>query len=143
MVKFRPDLMEAVLAWSVGGSFMNVIKMVDVYEVGKQRCIVASTWNMSCCTSCMPWNYAMQDMSILRIYENRSTEHGSFCIALDMSHFVYIQGSLVRAMRQISQVIQELQNAVTLMGDDTLLDKIKKANESIKRDVMFAASLYL
>lgn len=33
MLKFRPDLMEAVMAWSKGASFMDVIKMVDTYEV--------------------------------------------------------------------------------------------------------------
>ncbi|GMH32302.1 hypothetical protein BSKO_00136 [Bryopsis sp. KO-2023] len=84
LAKFRPELMEAVMAWSKGGAFTDVIKMVDVYE-----------------------------------------------------------GSLVRAMRQLCQVISDLEVAVSVMGESTLLDQVRKARETIQRDVMFAASLYL
>lgn len=57
--------------------------------------------------------------------------------------YCLLQGSLVRAIRQLSQVIRELESAISLMGEGTLLEKTKQANQSIQRDVMFAASLYL
>lgn len=53
------------------------------------------------------------------------------------------QGSLVRAFRRIEELLRQLVAAVRVIGDQELAAKFEEASESIKRGVVFAASLYL
>ena len=46
-------------------------------------------------------------------------------------------------IRQVHRVLMELEDAVVLTGQQELQDKINAAQDLIKRDVIFAASLYL
>ena len=41
MRRFKPDLMEAAMAWSQGAKFGDIVKLVDIYEV---RVLVACLW---------------------------------------------------------------------------------------------------
>eukprot|EP00803_Ostreobium_quekettii_P000360 evm.model.scf_2577.3 EVM.evm.TU.scf_2577.3 scf_2577:12172-20282(+) len=82
--RFRPDLMEATLAWSNGAKFSDALKLVEVYE-----------------------------------------------------------GSLVRAIRRLDQLLREVEGAVQLMGDKQLAETVAAAASSLERDIIFAASLYL
>ena len=46
-------------------------------------------------------------------------------------------------IRHVHRVLEELEAAVKLTGQVELQEKIQTAQESIKRDVIFAGSLYL
>ncbi len=53
------------------------------------------------------------------------------------------EGSLVRAIRRIEEVLQQLMAGARAIGETDLEQKFSKAGMQIKRDIIFAASLYL
>ncbi|KAK9827440.1 hypothetical protein WJX74_002542 [Apatococcus lobatus] len=53
------------------------------------------------------------------------------------------EGSLVRAIRRIEEVLQQLITASRAIGEIDLQQKFATASTAIKRDIIFAASLYL
>lgn len=54
-----------------------------------------------------------------------------------------VQGSLVRAVRRIEEVLRQLSAGVHAVGDMELEQLFEQTRERIKRDIIFAASLYL
>lgn len=52
-------------------------------------------------------------------------------------------GSLVRAIRRLEELLRQLAAALRAVGDTDLAEKFEAAIEKIKRDVIFAASLFL
>ncbi|KAI3832184.1 hypothetical protein MKX03_012743 [Papaver bracteatum] len=53
------------------------------------------------------------------------------------------EGSLIRAIRRLEEVLQQLTEAAKSVGDTQLEAKFQEAVTKIKRDIVFAASLYL
>lgn len=53
------------------------------------------------------------------------------------------EGSLVRATRRLDELMGQLAAAAAAVGDMALAAKIREAGETIRRDIMFAASLYI
>ncbi|KXZ46677.1 hypothetical protein GPECTOR_41g641 [Gonium pectorale] len=53
------------------------------------------------------------------------------------------EGSLVRATRRLDELMGQLAAAAAAVGDLELAAKIRAAAETIRRDIMFAASLYI
>lgn len=53
------------------------------------------------------------------------------------------EGSLIRAIRRLEEVLQQLIQAAKSIGDIELEAKFEEAVAKIKRDIVFAASLYL
>ena len=53
------------------------------------------------------------------------------------------EGSIVRAMRRLDELLQQLGRAAEAVGDKTLETKFTKASESIRRGIIFCNSLYL
>ncbi len=53
-----------------------------------------------------------------------------------------LEGSIVRCIVRLSETCREVSSAARLVGDAKLLTKMEKAQELIKRDIVFAASLY-
>ena len=53
------------------------------------------------------------------------------------------EGSIVRCITRLDELCREVRNAARIMGDPTLYRKMEVASESIKRDIVFAGSLYL
>ncbi len=53
------------------------------------------------------------------------------------------EGSLVRATRRLDELMGQLAAAAAAVGDMELAAKIREAGETIRRDIMFAASLYI
>ncbi|XP_009590222.1 DExH-box ATP-dependent RNA helicase DExH9-like isoform X1 [Nicotiana tomentosiformis] len=53
------------------------------------------------------------------------------------------EGSLIRAIRRLEEVLQQLILAAQKVGDEEHEAKFKEAVAKIKRDIVFAASLYL
>ena len=53
------------------------------------------------------------------------------------------QGSLVRAVRREEEVLRQMATAAAAIGAQELVEKFEASIERIKRDIIFAASLYL
>ncbi|RDX63204.1 DExH-box ATP-dependent RNA helicase DExH9, partial [Mucuna pruriens] len=53
------------------------------------------------------------------------------------------EGSLIRAIRRLEEVLQQLIEAAQSIGETQLEAKFEEAVSKIKRDIVFAASLYL
>ena len=53
------------------------------------------------------------------------------------------QGSLVRAVRRVEEVLRQAVAGAQVMGETALVDLLQEGQRRIKRDIIFAASLYL
>ncbi|XP_055381985.1 exosome RNA helicase MTR4 [Condylostylus longicornis] len=82
--KFKPFLMDVVLAWCKGSSFLNLCKMTDIFE-----------------------------------------------------------GSIIRCMRRLEELLRQMCQASKTIGNTDLENKFSEGIRLIKRDIVFAASLYL
>lgn len=56
--------------------------------------------------------------------------------------FSYI-GSIIRCMRRLDELLNQMIDAATSMGDQGLKEKFEEARKQLKRDIVFSASLYL
>ncbi|KAJ9531850.1 hypothetical protein QJQ45_022038, partial [Haematococcus lacustris] len=53
------------------------------------------------------------------------------------------EGSLVRAVRRLEELMRQMAEALAGVGDTTLSEKFETGAQRLRRDVVFAASLYL
>ena len=53
------------------------------------------------------------------------------------------EGSIVRCINRLENGLRSVKSAAKLIGNMHLFDKIEKCSEAIKRDIIFAQSLYL
>ncbi len=53
------------------------------------------------------------------------------------------EGSIIRATRRLDELVNELAAAASVIGDVGLEEKFRAAAATIRRDIMFAASLYI
>jgi antiviral helicase SKI2 len=53
-----------------------------------------------------------------------------------------LEGSIVRCIVRLNESLREVAAAAKLIGDVSLEKKMEEASELIKRDIVFAASLY-
>ncbi|KAG7202632.1 hypothetical protein KM043_009812 [Ampulex compressa] len=53
------------------------------------------------------------------------------------------EGIIVRCIQQLSETLQDVKNAAVTIGDPVLKEKMEEAFAAIKRDIVFAASLYI
>lgn len=82
--KFKPFLMDVVLSWCKGASFLNLCKMTDIFE-----------------------------------------------------------GSIIRCMRRLEELLRQMMQAAKTIGNTDLENKFAEGIKLLKRDIVFAASLYL
>lgn len=82
--KFKPFMMDVVLAWCKGASFLNLCKMTDIFE-----------------------------------------------------------GSIIRCMRRLEELLRQMCQAAKTIGNTDLENKFADGIRLLKRDIIFAASLYL
>jgi antiviral helicase SKI2 len=54
-----------------------------------------------------------------------------------------LEGSIVRSISQIDQCCREVRNCARVIGDANLFKKMEECSGLIKRDIIFAASLYV
>ncbi|GAM27183.1 hypothetical protein SAMD00019534_103580 [Acytostelium subglobosum LB1] len=54
-----------------------------------------------------------------------------------------LEGSIVRAITRIGETCQEVRNSARIIGDTKLFQKMEEAAKLIKRDIVFASSLYI
>lgn len=53
------------------------------------------------------------------------------------------EGIIVRCIQQLSETIADVKDAARIIGEFTLQQKMEDASNAIKRDIVFAASLYM
>jgi ATP-dependent RNA helicase DOB1 len=53
------------------------------------------------------------------------------------------EGSIIRALRRLSELLDELKSAAKAIGNDELFEKLDVACTLIRRDIVFASSLYI
>ena len=53
------------------------------------------------------------------------------------------EGSIVRAITRLDELCRDFQNAAVVIGNPSLYNKMEAASQCIKRDIVFAASLYI
>lgn len=53
------------------------------------------------------------------------------------------EGSIIRVARRLDELMQQLARAASVVGDDTLAKRFEESNETLRRGIMFSASLYL
>ena len=54
-----------------------------------------------------------------------------------------MEGSIVRTIVRLDETCREFRDAARVMGNTTLFQQMQEASEAIKRDIVFAASLYV
>ena len=54
-----------------------------------------------------------------------------------------MEGTIVRVVTRLDETCREVMSAARLVGDPGLYQKMEKAREMIRRDVVFTASLYM
>ncbi|KAJ9599640.1 hypothetical protein L9F63_026509, partial [Diploptera punctata] len=52
------------------------------------------------------------------------------------------EGIIVRCIQQLNETLRDVKNAALLIGEPVLKQKMQEASDAIKRDIVFAASLY-
>lgn len=53
------------------------------------------------------------------------------------------EGSIIRSMHQLEELLRQLQTAAKAIGNTELEGKCSEGRNKLKRDIVFAASLYL
>ena len=53
------------------------------------------------------------------------------------------EGSIIRCMRRLEELIRQMVQAAKVIGNTDLENRFNEADKAIKRDIVFAASLYL
>jgi len=53
------------------------------------------------------------------------------------------EGIIVRCIQQLNETLKDVKDAARIIGDPTLQHKMDEASNAIKRDIVFAASLYM
>ena len=53
------------------------------------------------------------------------------------------EGSIVRCITRLDELCREVRNCARVVGNPTLYRKMEAAGEAIKRDIVFASSLYV
>jgi len=69
-------------------------------------------------------------------------ETGSSFIQVSRMSQIY-EGVIIRSARRLAELIQQLSSAARVMGDMELVEQLDNSNVTLKRDIMFAASLYV
>jgi len=54
-----------------------------------------------------------------------------------------LEGSIVRTITRLDETCREVRNAARIIGDSALYTKMEQASQLIKRDIVFASSLYV
>lgn len=75
------------------------------------------------------------------LFEGKSTLHG-FTVSIFTPRFIFT-GSIIRCMRRLEELLRQMVQAAKSIGNTELENKFSEGIKLIKRDIIFAASLYL
>ena len=60
-----------------------------------------------------------------------------------MEHTDVLEGAIVRTIQRVEQTMRNIKRALVLVGNTTMVEKVEKAADLIKRDIAFFLSLYI
>jgi ATP-dependent RNA helicase DOB1 len=69
---------------------------------------------------------------------SKGASFGQLCKMTDA-----FEGSIIRCMRRLEELLRQMCQAAKVIGNSDLENKFAEADKVIKRDIVFAASLYL
>ncbi|KAE8124940.1 hypothetical protein FH972_019779 [Carpinus fangiana] len=92
--------------------------------------------------SCFVWQEKLQNATKPREDTALCSLH-NYKILLERLPKFSLSASLIRAIRRLEEVLQQLIQAAQSIGETELESKFEEAVSKIKRDIVFAASLYL
>ncbi len=52
------------------------------------------------------------------------------------------EGLIVRCIQRLDEMCKDVRNGARIVGDPALQQKMEETSQAIKRDIVFAASLY-
>ncbi|CAK4431644.1 unnamed protein product [Aphanomyces euteiches] len=122
-ITLTPRLVEAQKTVQAIAASLGLIQLESHLEIDPNE-YVKSTLNFGLMEVVYEWSRGMPFKSI--------------CDLTDVP-----EGSIVRCITRLDEVCREVRNAARVIGDPRLYRKMEIASESIKRDVVFATSLYL
>ncbi len=70
-------------------------------------------------------------------WRTKQKPFAEICLLTDVA-----EGSIVRTIVRLDETSKELRNAARIIGDSRLYSKMEQASRLIKRDIVFASSLY-
>lgn len=60
-----------------------------------------------------------------------------------MEHTDVLEGAIVRTIQRVEQTMRNIKRALVLIGNSTMVEKVGRAADLIKRDIAFFLSLYI
>ena len=155
VASFRPDLADALFQWCRGASFAEIAKLSHVFEAGLPaimqmlthaelperafhlRAFLPFPCMSGICCELEPSRVSHGVALCMRLLRH----HGRDSVLTSVRG--ELQGSLVRAVRRVEEVLRQAATGAGIMGEASLVALFQAGSERIKRDVIFAASLYL
>lgn len=85
-----------------------------------------------------------QIVKMTTVFEGKKFCCKKSCAVLFTLHlFFFVLGSIIRCMRRLEELMREMCGAAKAMGNADLENKFADGIRRVKRDIIFAASLYL
>ena len=126
---FKPFLMDIMYSWSKGASFRDICLMTG--EMGARR---GRNGGRRGGSRAGTRAYPEYSVSSLRLVPSPALP--------SLPSDIY-EGSIIRATRRLDELMQQLTAAAKVVGDEALAGRIEESNLTIRRDIIFAASLYI
>ena len=121
---FRPHLMDVVYQWCSGASFRQILQTTEIFEGTVKP-------------------YLFWKSSLPPVYEVLLIGGRLATPLVDFKLRKPILGSIIRALRRLEELLREMIGAAKSIGNTELEQKFETARNQLKRDIVFAASLYL
>lgn len=78
------------------------------------------------------------DLQSYEFFLSQGTPFSDICDLTDVP-----EGLIVRTIVRLDETCREFRSAAAIMGNSALYKKMEAASNAIKRDIVFAASLYV
>jgi ATP-dependent RNA helicase DOB1 len=133
---FRPTLMDVVYNWSKGAAFAEVCLGGSRLLLGGPPAGAVWTAGRAPAACRQPAQRAVLDLTPAP--HLASPPKPQVCGMTEL-----YEGSIIRAIRRLDELLTQCAAAADEVGDKGLGDAFRGAQESIRRDIVFAASLYI
>lgn len=126
--------MELVYAWVNGAKFVDICSMTKEFEVSAS----GGPLHASLRTPLPPAN-ALATCT----HPTRVLIRVRLRVRVCVRACVCVQGTIIRVIRRLEELCRQLGDAAKAIGDEGLEKRFREASAKMRRDIIFAASLYL
>lgn len=117
-------------------------KLLEAKKNLDNVCYSLGSIQLECGMDIIPAEYVRDSLNpglMQVVYEwARGTSFQNICTLTNV-----LEGSIVRCITRLDETCRDVRGAARVIGDATLYAKMTRASELIKRDIVFAASLYV